>query len=229
MFVDSADLIEIERLGRSDLVSGFTTNPTLMRQAGVTEYEPFAQKVLSIANQKPVSFEVLADDVPTIRSQAHRIASWGSEVYVKIPVCSATGYPYLELINELANQGVNINVTAVLTQEQIAGAIRALGTSSKGIVSVFAGRIADTGIDPVDVFKGIPPRKSIDQIELLWASPREILNLRQAESCGCDIITMTPALWSKLDLLGKDLNEYSVETVQMFIRDAEEAGYVLLP
>lgn len=229
LFADGADLDAISRLAREPSIRGFTTNPTLMRKAGIADYARFAQQVLSVVPDRPISFEVFADTFPEMRRQAHLIAAWGPNVYVKIPVTNSTGEAAVDLIQDLSQHGVQVNVTAVFTLQQVAQVATALAGGAPAVVSVFAGRIADAGVDPVPHMMAAAAlcHSSSKRIEVLWASPREVLNVVQAEQAGCDIITATPDLLAKLSLLGKGLEEFSLETVQMFKRDAESAGYRL--
>jgi transaldolase len=231
VFADGASLASMLESARNPRIAGFTTNPTLMRKAGVADYRAFAHQVLAEIKDKPISFEVFADDTENMRRQAKEIATWGSNVYVKIPVTNTKGAPQTDLIRELASggAGVKLNVTAICTLEQVREVAGALAGGAPSVVSVFAGRIADTGRDPIPLMRealGIC-RAADKRIELLWASPREALNIVQAAEIGCDIITVTPDLLAKLALYGKDLGAFSLETVQMFYRDAEAAGYKL--
>ncbi|MEZ5785635.1 MAG: transaldolase [Xanthobacteraceae bacterium] len=226
IFADGADLKGIEASATNPLIKGFTTNPTLMRAAGVTDYRAFALDVLKVVPDRPVSFEVFADDFPTMEAQAREIASWGDNVYVKIPVTNTKGEFAGPLIATLSRAGVKVNVTAVLTVEQVNRIGAALAEATPAVVSVFAGRIADTGIDPVPVMaECVRILKARPKAELLWASPRELLNIFQAHDIGCHIITVTNDLIKKLALVGKDLTLYSRETVAMFHKDALAAGY----
>jgi transaldolase len=229
VFADGANLESMLALAGDPLIKGFTTNPTLMRQSGVKEYTIFSRQVLEAIPDKPISFEVLADDPQEIRRQALLIARWGKNVYVKIPVTNSEGVPLAALVNDLSHQGVKINVTAVFTLEQVAATCQALKGGAPSVVSVFAGRIADSGQDPVPHMRvALSICRSVDDaIELLWASPREILNVVQADEIGVDIITVTEAIRTKLHLLGKDLTEFSRETVLMFKKDGESAGFRL--
>ena len=227
-YVDCADLDQLTQLALNPRVTGFTTNPTLMRKAGVVNYENFGRQAISVVAPRAISFEVIADDLEEMKRQALKIASWGSNVYVKVPVTNTVGVSTARIIAELGAEGVQLNVTAVFTLEQVCAVAEALPSDVPSILSVFAGRIADAGIDPVPIMseakrllRGRPLAK------LLWASPREILNVVQAEQCGVDIITMTPELWAKVEILGKDLGQYSLETVSMFYGDAVAAGYRL--
>ncbi|MEA2298622.1 MAG: transaldolase [Solirubrobacteraceae bacterium] len=229
IFADGADLDEILRLGADPAIRGFTTNPSLMWKAGLTDYGEFARRVLESITRLPVSFEVFADDEASIRRQANMIAGWGTNVYVKIPVSTTLGESLAPLIRELSESGVKINVTALMTPAQVEVVAQALSDGAPSCVSVFAGRIADTGVEPVpimaravEILDHLAPRS-----ELIWASPREILNLVQADAVGCHIITMTKDLLAKLPLLGKDLERFSLETVQMFRRDALASGFKL--
>jgi transaldolase len=229
VFADGAHLDALLALARDPLIKGFTTNPTLMRQGGVRDYAAFGRQVLRAVCDKPVSFEVLADDPDEIRRQGLVIAGWGANVYVKVPVTTSTGEPLADVIHDLAQQGVKVNVTAVFSLEQVWTSCAALRGGAPSVVSVFAGRIADSGRDPVPHMKAaLALCRSVDTgIQLLWASPREILNVVQADEIGVDIITVTDAIRTKLHLLGKDLDEFSRETVQMFAHDGASAGLQL--
>jgi transaldolase len=229
IFADGADLDEILRLSADPRISGFTTNPTLMWKAGLTDYAEFATRVLEAVNTHPVSFEVFADDEQDIRRQARKIATWGDNVYVKVPVTTTDGVSTAPLVRELAEGGVKVNVTALMTTAQVEMVAEALRDGAPSYISVFAGRIADAGIDPVGIMA-----RSVEVIEstaptceLIWASAREVLNLVQADSVGCHIITITSDLIPKLETLGKDLDRFSLETVQMFRRDAIASGISL--
>lgn len=230
LFSDTADLASLLEAAKNPKIAGFTTNTTLMRKAGVSDYTGFAKQVLAHVTDRPVSFEVFADDFQGMASQARLIASFATNIYVKIPITNTRGESSLPLVKDLAvNAGIKLNVTALCTLDQVRGAVDALSGGAPAIVSVFAGRIADTGRDPVPVMR--EARAIIDasraRAELLWASPREILNVLQAEEAGAHIITLLPELLKKLELFGKDLDEYSLETVQMFHNDAKAAGYTL--
>jgi transaldolase len=228
LFADGADLDEILALAADPRVAGFTTNPTLMWKAGLTNYQEFAERVLERVTTHPISLEVFADDEDEIRRQAQMIAGWGENVYVKIPVSTTAGQSLAPLVRELSESGVKVNVTALFTTAQVELIVNAVKDGAPSYVSVFAGRIADAGIDPVPLM-----RRAVDilveapRAELIWASPREILNVVQADNVGCHIITMTSDLFAKLDMLGKDLALFSLETVQMFHRDAQAAGFTL--
>lgn len=223
IYADCTDLKQIGMLAADGRISGFTTNPSLMKNAGITDYRDFANRVLVATGGKPVSFEVIADDFREMERQANEIASWGKNVYVKIPVTNTLGNPAYDLIWRLAGAGVKVNVTAILTKDQVRFAIDSL-RGRDSIISVFAGRIADTGRDPSRIMRLAQAR--IDgKVKLLWASAREAYNVVQAEEAGCDIITLSPDLIVKLNGFGRNLAEYSLETVRQFHRDA--AGLVL--
>ena len=211
------------------LVNGFTTNPTLMRKAGVTDYKDFALKAIAAIPDMPISFEVFSDDFDTMEREAREIASWGGDTYVKIPITNTKGESAGPLIKKLSAEGFSLNVTAMLTLDQVSTVADAAAPGSRTIVSVFAGRIADTGVDPVTLMtEAVAILKKRPKAELLWASPREVLNVVQAEECGCHIITATPDIIAKVPLLGKDLNQYSLETVKMFYDDARAVGFKLV-
>ena len=215
-------------LYRNPLIQGFTTNPTLMRKAGITDYENFAHQVLAAIPDRPISFEVFSDDFEEMERQAMKIASWGDNVYVKIPVTNTLGESSAPLIGHLAQQGVKLNVTAVMTLHQVREISKVMRGCPAGYISVFAGRIADTGRDPVPVMRdAVEVLAGCRDLELIWASPRELLNILQAESVGCHILTATGELLNKLPLIGKDLDEYSLETVKMFRSDALQAGFTI--
>ena len=226
IFADGADLAAMQQAYRTGLVKGFTTNPTLLRQAGVTDYEAFGRAVLAEIPDLPVSFEVFADDFAGMEREARRIAGWGPNVYLKIPITNTQGASSVPLIRKLAADGLALNVTAILTLAQVEAVAPALSHERGSIVSVFAGRIADTGRDPVPIMQAAADvLRANPQAELLWASPRELLNIFQADAAGCHIITVPPEILKKLPLIGKDLTAYSLETVQMFYNDAHLAGY----
>lgn len=228
VFADGADKAQIERAKTNPLIKGFTTNPTLMRSAGILDYESFAREMLDIVRDRPISFEVFADDFPEMERQARKIAGWGENVYVKIPITNTRGESAMGLASRLARSGVKVNVTAVLTLDQVRHAAMALGGGAPSVISVFAGRIADTGRDPVPLMEtAVRLLSSYPNIELLWASPRELLNIFQANDVGCHIITATESVLSKLEIVGKDLLQYSLETVQMFYADALRSAYKL--
>ncbi len=228
IFADGANISGMLEMAANPLISGLTTNPTLMKAAGVTDYKSFALEVLSKIKDKPISFEVFSDDFDEMEKQALEIASWGANVYVKIPTTNTKGESSVELVRRLSKKGVKVNVTAMMTFEQVKKVVPALLEGPGGYVSVFAGRIADSGRDPVPIMAEIVRYlKPYPQIELLWASPREVLNILQANQIGCHIITVTNDLIKKMKLFGKDLNEFSLDTVKMFYNDAKAAGYVL--
>lgn len=228
LYADGADREGMLEMYANPLVSGFTTNPTLMRKAGVTDYRAFARSILSEIRDRPISFEVLADEFAEMERQAREIRAWGDNVYVKIPVTNTRRKPSYELIQTLSHSGVQVNVTALLTLEQVRGVAAALRGGAPSVVSVFAGRVADTGIDPVPVMReALEMLADVPGAELLWASPREVLNIYQAAAIGCQIITATNDLIKKLALRGKDLGDFSLETVKMFFDDARAAGYSL--
>jgi transaldolase len=228
IFADGADMNSILSLYRRPYIAGFTTNPTLMRKAGVGDYEAFCRKLLDVIPDRPISFEVLADDFSEMEAQARKIASWGSNVYVKIPITNTRGESSCPLIERLSGSGLSINATALLTLNQVRNVARVLNPEVAGIVSVFGGRVADAGIDPIPIMaESVAILKDLPRAELLWASPRELFNIVQADQVGCQIITVTDDLMKKLPLLGKDLDAFSLETVEMFYRDAVAAGYVI--
>ncbi len=229
IYADGADLSGMVELNSRAYIQGLTTNPTLMHKAGITDYEAFAREVLSTVTTKPLSLEVFSDDFPEMKRQALRIASWGSNVYVKIPITNTRGQSSLPLVSELASAGVKVNVTAILTLDQVRETVAALSEAVPAVVSVFAGRIADTGVDPMPVMRAAKELlRERPQAELLWASVREVLNIIQAEECGCDIVTVQHDLLAKAaKLLGYDLAALSLETVKMFAADAAAAGFRL--
>jgi transaldolase len=228
IFADGADLAEMLELSRNPLIRGFTTNPTLMRKAGVVDYKKFAHEVLQVISDRPISFEVFSDDFPEMERQALEIAGWGKNVYVKIPVTNTRGESSTVLVRKLSEAGVKVNVTAILTLDQVATVTRFFAADCAGCVSVFAGRIADSGRDPLPIMvEALTLMRAKPNLELIWASPRELLNIIQAHSIGCHIITVTGDILKKLPLLGKDLAEYSLDTVRMFHHDAQKSGYSL--
>ena len=226
LFADGADLKGMKEMAANPMIRGFTTNPTLMRKAGIVDYKLFARQVLDAIPDKPVSFEVFADDFDAMEEQALEIASWGQNVNVKIPVTNTRGESSGALIERLSRAGVKLNVTALLTLEQVKTVIKRLAAEKPAFISVFAGRVADTGLDPVPMMaEAVRIMKEKPKAELIWASPRELLNVFQADSVGCHIITATNDILKKLSLVGKDLNSYSLDTVKMFYNDALAAGY----
>ena len=228
IFADGANLEEIATLAANPLVQGFTTNPTLMRKANVRDYRSFAHEMLSIVGARPVSFEVFSDDFLDMERQAFELASWGTNVFVKIPVTNTKGEYSDHLVRRLSTAGVQVNVTAMMTVKQVERIADCLSDQTNSIVSVFAGRIADTGRDPVPVMEqAVGALRSHPRAELIWASPRELLNIFQADLVGCHIITATGDVLAKLHLVGKDLDAYSLETATIFHKDAVAAGYVI--
>ena len=228
IFADGADLEGILQLSRDPVISGFTTNPTLMRKSGVEDYPGFARKVLDNVTDKPISFEVFSDEFDEMATQARLIGSWGANVFVKIPVTNTRGESAAALIKELSAEGLHLNVTAILALDQVRTVADALEDTSGAVVSVFAGRIADTGRDPVPLMtEAVRLLAHNPRLELLWASPREVLNVPQAAAVGCHIITVTHDLLAKLKGLGRSLEDVSLDTVRMFRNDAVTAGYIL--
>jgi transaldolase len=228
IFADGADLDGILSLAENPRIVGFTTNPTLMWKAGLTDYEDFAHRLLERITTHPISFEVFADDTDEMRRQAKLIASWGPNVYVKIPVTTTSGESMAPLVRELSESGVQVNVTALFTTAQVELITAAVKDGAPSCISVFAGRIADAGVEPLPIMaRAVDIMVDAPRAELIWASPREILNVVQADQIGCNIITLTHDLLAKLDSLGKDLDQFSLETVQMFHRDARSAGFTL--
>lgn len=228
IYADGAEISGILEMAKNPMIKGFTTNPTLMRKAGISDYEKFARELLQHISKHPVSLEVFADDFPEMRRQAHLIAGWGKNVNVKIPITNSKGESSLPLVAELVRSGVIVNVTAIMTLRQVEDLSRVLSPTLTSIVSVFAGRIADTGVDPVPhMVKCKKLLSDLPAAQLLWASPRELLNIFQADEIGCDIITVTNDVLAKLKLVGKPLDEYSLETVEMFRRDAVDASYTI--
>jgi transaldolase len=226
IFADGADLLSIRELAADPRIKGFTTNPTLMRKSGVNDYKNFAYEVLATVSNRPVSFEVLADDFNEMERQAHIISSWGDNVNVKIPITNTSGELSTSLIRRLSSEQIKLNITAILTLDQVQRVADVLDPNAPTIISVFAGRVADTGRDPVPLMSACAQLLADNpNVELLWASPRELMNIIHAEEAGCHIITISQDILRKLSLLGKDLDVYSLETVKMFYRDALDAGY----
>lgn len=226
LFADGADLAGMKAMYGNPMIKGFTTNPTLMRKAGISDYKAFAREVLRAIPDRPVSFEVFADELDEMEAQAREIATWGPNVNVKIPVTNTKGAFCGPVIRRLAASGIQVNVTAVFTPDQVREIAECLAAETPAIVSVFAGRIADTGRDPIPLMKAARAALAArPRAELLWASPREVLNVVHAQEAGCHIITATNDILAKLGLFDKDLAAYSLETVQMFYRDATAAGY----
>jgi len=226
LFADGADLAGIKEMAANPAIRGFTTNPTLMRKAGVSDYKAFALQALQVVGGRPISFEVFADEFGEMGKQAHEIASWGKNIYVKIPVTNTKGESSGPLVERLTRAGIQVNVTALTTVDQVKRVADRLAPETPAIISVFAGRIADTGRDPVPIMaEAVKIMKKKPKSELIWASPRELLNIFQADAVGCHIITATNDILKKLPLIGKDLDAYSLETVEMFHKDAKAAGY----
>jgi len=229
IFADGADLQGIAELARQPFIDGVTTNPTLMRKAGLTDYESFARAVLNEVKVKPISFEVFSDDFSEMRRQALKMQQWQENIYVKIPITNTSGKSSIPLIAQLAREGVKLNITAVLTPRQVKAVAAALDPTVPAIVSVLAGRIADTGVDPLPIMtKSVKIVSDLPKAELLWASVREVLNVFQAAACRCHIVTVPHDILKKfVELAGKDLDELSLDTVRMFHRDAAAAGFTL--
>ena len=227
IFADGAVKEKILELAAQPYIKGFTTNPTLMRQAGISDYETFAKDILTSIRDRPISFEVFTDEFDDMERQAMKIAGWGDNVFVKIPVTNTRAESAAPLIRRLVARGVKLNVTAILTLAQIREVVAALEGAKAGYVSVFAGRIADSGVDPLPYLREAVKLSDAAGLEVIWASPRELLNVVQAHEIGCHVITVTPDILKKLSLLGRDLGDYSLDTVKMFYRDGQEAGFKL--
>lgn len=227
LFADGADKAGILSLNANPLIQGLTTNPSLMRKAGISNYEAFAKEVLQSVTTKPISFEVFSDEFAEMRRQGLKIATWGKNVYVKIPITNSRGESALPLVKELAAQGVQLNVTALLTLDQVRGVAEALNPAVPSVVSVFAGRIADTGVDPEPMMRACGALLyNQPKAELLWASVREVLNIFQADACGCKIVTVPHDILAKaIKMAGMDLTALSLDTVKTFAKDAAEAGF----
>jgi transaldolase len=226
IFADGADIVSMKKAYQEGIVSGFTTNPTLMKKAGITDYETFAKEVLSEIQDLSISFEVFSDDFENMEREARKIASWGNNIHVKIPITNTKKESSIPLIKKLSAEGISLNITAIMPISQVQEVAQVLNPEVNNIVSIFAGRIADTGRDPIPIMKEaaqiLKPNPNAD---LLWASPREVLNIFHADQCGCRIITCTNDILKKLKTLGKDLNQFSLETVQMFYDDAQSSGF----
>jgi transaldolase len=228
IFADGADKAGMLEMYEKPFVKGLTTNPTLMKKAGITDYRAFCKDILTSINDKPLSFEVFSDDFAEMERQALEIASWGDNVYVKIPITNTKQETCYALVEKLANQNVKLNVTALMTLDQVRNVVASLDPNIPSYVSIFAGRIADTGYDPVPLMTtAVEILKTAPAAELIWASPRELLNIFQADEIGCHVITVTNDILKKLSLVGYDLEEYSLDTVKMFYKDAVAAGYKL--
>ena len=226
IFADGADLVSIEKLNMDQNISGFTTNPSLMKKAGVTDYKKFCQDVLKITKDKPVSFEIFSDDLDKMYDQANEIASWGKSIFVKIPITNSKGEKTSDLIKKLLENKVKCNVTAILTIQQVKEIYEISNFETEVIISIFAGRIADTGIDPIPMMtEAVNICKTKKNIEILWASTRELINIYQANQINCQIITVPHDILKKIPLIGKNLDDLSLETVQTFLNDATKAGF----
>ena len=228
IFADGADRAGMLEMHARPYIKGFTTNPTLMRKAGISDYRAFAKDILQVIHDRPISFEVFSDDFEEMERQALQIAGWGANVYVKIPVTNTLARPATSLIRNLARKGVRVNATALMTLAQVREVSEAIGASAPACISVFAGRVADTGRDPLPLMAAaVEALRRFPNQELIWASPRELLNIFQADEVGCQIITATNDILKKLSLVDKDLDQYSLETVEMFYKDAKAAGYTI--
>ncbi len=226
IFADGADLISIEKLNSNEIISGFTTNPSLMKKAGVKDYKKFCQEVLKITKDKPVSFEIFSDDLNEMYDQAQEIASWGENIFVKIPITNSKGEKTSGIIKRLLENNIKCNVTAILTIKQVEEIYKISNTKTKIIISIFAGRIADTGVNPITIMsQAVDMCEDKKNIEILWASTRELLNIFQANDINCQIITVPHDILKKMSLVGKNLDQLSLETVQMFLDDATKAGF----
>jgi transaldolase len=228
VFADGADIAGIRKLADDPLIAGITTNPTLMRKAGIEDYEAFATELLEVVPDRPISFEVFSDDFAEMERQALKVSSWADNVFVKVPITNTEGASSLDLVRRLSHDGIKLNVTALMTGKQVESSAAALEGGVPAYVSVFAGRIADAGVDPEPIMvAALDTLRPLPGVELIWASPREVLNIVQADRIGCHIITVTHDLLAKLHLLGRDLDEFSLDTVRMFHRDASAAGFTL--
>jgi len=228
IFADGADKNGMLEMYNKPYIKGLTTNPTLMKKAGITDYESFAKDILKTVTDKPISFEVFSDDLDEMKRQALKIATWGNNVYVKIPITNTKKESTCALIKELSDSGVKLNVTAMMTLKQVREVVSSLNAEVPSYISIFAGRIADTGIDPVEIMaEAVVIAKEKPKAEVLWASPRELLNIFQADQIGCQVITVSNDILKKLDIVGYDLEDYSLDTVKMFYNDATAAGYSL--
>ena len=228
IFADGADKVRMLEMNAKPFIRGLTTNPTLMKKAGIADYRAFCKEILTHIKVKPVSFEVFSDDFSEMERQAMEIASWGANVYVKIPISNTKGQTCYELVDQLSARGVKVNVTAIMTLAQVRDVLAALKQNVPSYISVFAGRIADTGRDPLPIMAAAVAMLKINPLaELIWASPRELLNIFQAEQIGCHVITVTDDILNKLKLVGYDLDNYSLDTVSMFYNDAKAAGFTL--
>jgi len=228
IFADGAEKAGMVEMYAKPYIKGFTTNPTLMHKAGLTDYRAFAHSILEAIPDRPISFEVFSDEFGDMERQAREIATWGQNVYVKIPVTNTRREPAYELVQRLSNDGIKLNITAIMTVDQVRSVVEAVKDGAPSCISVFAGRIADTGRDPVPIMtECVELLKAAPGAELIWASPRELLNIIQADAIGCHIITVTNDILKKLSLIGKDLSDYSLDTVKMFFDDGRKAGFTL--
>lgn len=228
IFADGADKNGIIEIGKNPLIKGFTTNPTLMRKAGITDYEKFSREVLELIGDRPISYEVFGDDFAEMERQARKITTWGTNVYVKVPVTNTKREKATATVERLAKDGIKLNVTALMTLEQVREVTAAVKHGPESYISVFAGRIADTGVDPLPLMtEALKIMQDAPKSELIWASPRELLNIFHADSIGCHVITVTNDILAKLKLVGKDLSDYSLETVEMFFKDGQASGFKL--
>lgn len=228
IFSDGADKETMIKMSKTPLISGLTTNPSLMRKSGIKNYEKFSLDILSEIKNKPISFEVFSDDLKEMEKQALKISSWGENVFVKIPITNTKGESTYNLIENLSEKGVKINATAIMTIEQVEKIIPSMINCHSGYISIFAGRIADTGVDPLPIMKeAVDLVENYQNLKILWASSREVYNIIQADKIGCHIITVTNEIFNKMSMLGKDLNELSLETVKMFYNDSLESGFKL--
>jgi transaldolase len=225
IFADGADLSSIKRLNSIKYISGFTTNPTLMKRAGIKDYKKFALNVLKYVKIKPISFEVFADSLNLMKQQGKEIASWGKNVYVKIPVTNSKGVKTTNIIKSLSKEGISLNITALFTKSQILETVNALDKETKSIISIFAGRIADTGVNPENIMKYALKIAKKKNIEVLWASTRETYNIFEAQNIKCHIITVPHNILSKFDLISMNLNKLSLATVKSFLKDSIQAGF----
>lgn len=229
IYMDGADIEPMKAAYKAGTVKGFTTNPTLMRKSGISDYAAFAKAAIAAIPDLPISFEVFSDDFASMEAEARVIASWGGDTFIKIPISNTEGESAVPLIRKLSAEGFSLNVTAIMTLAQVRAVAEAVSSDSRTIVSVFAGRIADAGVDPVPVMREAKALLAgLPNAELLWASPREVLNLVQADEIGCEIITITADILAKVPTLGKDLDQFSLETVRMFYNDAKAAGFRLI-
>jgi len=228
IYADGADKVGMLEMYARPYIKGFTTNPTLIRKAGIEDYSAFAKDILQAIPDRPISFEVLSDEFSEMERQARKITSWGGQVYVKIPITNTRCEPCYDLIKRLSNDGIKLNVTALMTMEQVRDVAEKVCGGASCYISVFAGRIADTGRDPLPIMAAaVEVLRPCRNLELIWASPREVFNIFQAEAVGCHIITVTNDLLGKLELVGKNLSDYSLETVKMFYNDGKRAGYTI--